>query len=237
MYKSSQKETSKAKWLMEIASKPELKIHLDIFTAITGKQKGNNKGKDLILMLKQHISRVVKVESPFYKEALKSVTTFQRRKGIKEIRDWDEENIFYNPLITNVHGKTFTETKHFRDNGIFKLGQLLEEKSKQTQNIQHDEKSVRLLDNIRLDMEAKKHDMVLLGNKEEVKMATITQKQVYEDAILCMSKDHIHQTKWVTKLDTLILWEEVWDSVHNFPMSNKTKSIIWEQIHLNYYTQ
>ena len=68
-------------------------------------------------------------------------------------------------------------------------------------------------------------------------MATITQKQVYEDAILCMSKDHIHQTKWVTKLDTLILWEEVWDSVHNFPMSNKTKSIIWEQIHLNYYTQ
>ena len=73
-------ETSKAKWLMEIASKTGLKIHLDIFTAITGIQKGNNKGKDLILMLKQHISRVVKIESPFYKEALKSVSTFQRRK-------------------------------------------------------------------------------------------------------------------------------------------------------------
>ena len=68
-------------------------------------------------------------------------------------------------------------------------------------------------------------------------MAIITQKQLYEDAILRTSRDHIHQYKWATKLNTLILWEEVWDSVHKFPLSNKTKSIIWEQIHLNFYTQ
>ena len=34
------------------------------------------------------------------------------------------------------------------------------------------------------------------------------------------SRDHIYQTKWVEKLDTLILWEEVWGSVHNFLSSN-----------------
>ena len=230
-------ETSKAKWLMEIASKPGLKLHLNLFTEITGVQKGENEGRDLIFMLKQHISHVVKVKSPFYKEALKSVGIFQKRKGIKEVRDWDEESIFYNPLITTVHGNILKETKYFREKGIFKLGQLLEQKSKKDQRIPHDEKAVRLLNIIRLDMEVKKDDMVFLGNKEEVPMAAITQKHLYEDAILCSSKDHIHQTKWVTKLDTLILWEEVWDSVHRFPLTNKTKSAIWEQIHLNFYTQ
>ena len=33
------------------------------------------------------------------------------------------------------------------------------------------------------------------------------------------------------------MWDEVWDSVHHFPMTNKTKTAIWEQLHLNFYTQ
>ena len=47
-----------------------------------------------------------------------------------------------------------------------------------------------------------KEDMVFLGNTESVKMRTITQKELYEDAILKKSRDHISQTKWVGKLDT-----------------------------------
>ena len=35
----------------------------------------------------------------------------------------------------------------------------------------------------------------------------------------------------------MILWDEVWTTVHNFLLSNKTKTIIWEQLHLNFYTQ
>ena len=41
----------------------------------------------------------------------------------------------------------------------------------------------------------------------------------------------------MTKLQTLIVWEEVWNTVHNFLLSNKTRTIIWEQLHLNFYTQ
>ena len=149
----------KVKWLKEIASKPALKLHLHLFTALTGMQKGQNKGKDLIFMLKKHIPTVVKCDNPFYEEALKSVSIFLRRKGIQNVRDWDQENIFYNPLITTNTGKTLIETKHFREKGIFKVGQLLEEKSKKSQKIQYDDKSVRLLHNIRLDMEVKKEDM------------------------------------------------------------------------------
>ena len=63
-------ETSKAKWLMEIATKPEFKVNLDIFSSLIGTQKRNNSGKDLIFMLKSP-SKVFQIESPFYKEALK----------------------------------------------------------------------------------------------------------------------------------------------------------------------
>ena len=68
-------------------------------------------------------------------------------------------------------------------------------------------------------------------------MAQITQKDLYEDAILKMSTDHTYQSKWVGKLQIVILWEEVWSSVQNFLLSNKTRTIIWEQLHLNFYTQ
>ena len=58
-------ETSKAKWLMEIATNPDLKVNLDLFEDITGNQKGNNCGRDLIFMLKPYISRVVSINNSF----------------------------------------------------------------------------------------------------------------------------------------------------------------------------
>ena len=78
---------------------------------------------------------------------------------------------------------------------------------------------------------------VILRHTKTVKMSHITQKDLYEDAILKTTTDHPYQTKWAAKLQTPILWEEVWNTVHNILMSNKTKTIIWEQLHLNFYTQ
>ena len=222
---------------MEMATNPDLKVNLDIFSTLLGNQGGNNKGRDLIFMHKPQISRVMKINSIFYKEALKAVSVFERKKRIPDIKDWDDENIFYNPLIMSKSGKTLKETEYCRKNGIYKLGQLLEEKSKEARNLPFDRKLASIANNIILDTGVKKEDMVFLGNRKEVKMSMITQKELYEYAILEKSTDHIHQSKWVTKLDTVILWEEVWNSVHNFLVNNKTRTAIWEQIHLNFYTQ
>ena len=52
-----------------------------------------------------------------------------------------------------------------------------------------------------------------------------------------MTTNHKYQSKWVIKLNIVIIWEEVWTSIHNFLLSNETKTAIWEQIHLNFYTQ
>ena len=68
-------------------------------------------------------------------------------------------------------------------------------------------------------------------------MSQITQKQLYEDTILFRSREHKYKEKWVRQLDILILWDEVWDSVHHFPMTNNTKTVICEQLHLDLYTE
>jgi len=51
------------------------------------------------------------------------------------------------------------------------------------------------------------------------------------------SKDHHSQAKWCIKLNSAIPWVDVWESVHNFLSLNDIKSVIWQQIHLNFYTQ
>ena len=236
-------ETSKAKWLMEIVTKPEFKIHLETFSALVGIQKGENRGKDIIFMDRSFITRSLQVSDPFYKEALQSLSMFRRKKGIAEAREWDRENIFYNPLILSKSGKTLKETEYFRKNKIYQLGQLLEEKSKEQRNLPFDKRSVTLLNSLKLDIGesvygAINEHMVFLGNTEIRKMSQITQKDLYEDAILFKSRVHSYQGKWHEKLSTaFIVWEEVWDSVHNLLALNETRTAIWEQIHLNFYTQ
>ena len=229
-------ETSKAKWLMDMITNPVLKLNFHIFTDLIGTQKGNTVARDLIFMHKPHI-KMMNLQSPFYKEALMATCKFELKKGISEVKKWDDEHIFYNPLILNRNGKVLKETEYFSKNRIYKLGQLLEETAKEARKLPYKKNLATLAKNIRLDTDIKKKDIVILGNINIVEMSMITQKDLYEDAILKMTTDHIYQTKWMTKLQTLIVWEEVWITVHNFLLSNKTKTIIWEQLHLNFYTQ
>ena len=50
--------------------------------------------------------------------------------------------------------------------------------------------------------------------------------------------DHSYQTRWPLEQTDLPLipWDAVWKSVHNNLFTEKIKSTIWEQIHLNFYT-
>lgn len=163
--------------------------------------------------------------------------TFEKKKGIENINKWDEEHIFYNPIILSKTGKVLKETDYLRRKGIYKLGQLLEETSKESRGLPFDRIMANFVKNIRLDLDVQKEDMIFFANRKKVKMSMVTQKDLYEDAVFKNSKDHSYQTKWVEKLNTFIFWEEVWNAVHSFLLSNETKTIIWEQIHLNFYTQ
>ena len=50
--------------------------------------------------------------------------------------------------------------------------------------------------------------------------------------------DHHSQAKWVSRLRDIIIWEDVWKNLHeNYLLSNRIKTTIWQQLHLNFYTQ
>ena len=142
------------------------------------------------------------LDSPFYKEAYMATSKFELKKGIADVRKWDEEHLFYNPLILSKNGKVLKETEYLRRNDIYKLGQLLEETAKQSRNLPYNKSLVTLARNLRLDTHTKKEDIVILSNTKIVEMKNITQKELYEDAILKTTTDHVYQTKWITKLQT-----------------------------------
>ena len=120
-----------------------------------------------------------------------AVSTYELKKGMSDVKKWDDEHIFYNPLILlNKKGETIKETKYLCKNGIYKLGQLLEETAKESRKLPYDKILVTLAKNVILDTSISKKDTVLLGNKNKVEMAIITQKDLYEDAILKSTTDH-----------------------------------------------
>ena len=230
-------ETSKAKWLIEIATKPDLQTNLNIFTTLIGTQKGNISGRDIIFLQKSYFQNQLRTGTKFYKEALMAMTNIEIKKGIKDVQLWDREHLFYNPLFTRENGKLLSLTKYCGEKNIFILEQLLDEKVKENRQLPHDKVLTKMLSKILLNTSVPKEDILIKYNGEEIKFAQITQKQLYEEALIRISGDHFSQVKWVEKLNTSIVWEEVWKTVHNFFLTNKTKNIIWQQLHLNFYTQ
>ena len=56
----------------------------------------------------------------FYKQALLTITNYERIKAIKKVEDWDEEHFFYNPRILKQSDITWNLTKHCDDNKSLK---------------------------------------------------------------------------------------------------------------------
>ena len=230
--------SAKAKWLIEIATRKELKSNLAIFTRLLGQQEGNITGRDLVFLQKSYFQKHLNTRSVFYKEGLLSLGKLEIRKGIKTLKHWDEEHIFFNPLLTTTNGKTINSNPYCKKHEIYKYEQLIEEKRKDLASLPFDKTLTKLLDKILILTHARKNDVFIAVNGEESDLAQTTQKLLYEQTLLRVNNyDHHSQAKIFHKLQSVIIWEDVWNSVHNMLSSNETKTAIWQQIHLNFYTQ
>ena len=72
--------------------------------------------------------------------------------------------------------------------------------------------------------------------QEEYSFESITQKEIYSELVHEQSRDHAYIGKWSLDRFGLIEWDEVWSSIHNQFFTEVTKSAMWEQLHLNFYT-
>ena len=126
---------------------------------------------------------------------------------------------------------------YFERGNFFTFGQFLDEKTKQARDQQYDRRVVALCDQVALKIPVNKDDMLVLSKGERIKFQDVTHKQLYEDRVLKLPGYHHSQDKWRHALQELIIWDDVWYTVHNYLNTYKTTSLIWQQIHLNFYTQ
>ena len=73
-------------------------------------------------------------------------------------------------------------------------------------------------------------------SQELIPFQNVTHKDIYTELITLEYKEHHSKKKWEEKFTTIdIMWPNVWASVNNPISTEDTKTLIWEQIHLNDY--
>ena len=119
-------QISKAKWLIDLVSNPELSSHLLLFDRLLGYQKGNISGRHLLFLETSYLQRHLKTNSSVYKEGLLTLSHMDIQKGIANIDSWDDEHLFYNKHFTlkQDEEKTLSVTPHFERFGLFKFSQF-----------------------------------------------------------------------------------------------------------------
>ena len=161
---------------------------------------------------------------------------FQLKPGnIKRIL---EEPIFYNKLLKNENGDTFSfpileKNKQFLPKTIKELNQITRT---------FDPRSNTILRNIKqalaqISFTGNENNAFILKKGDQfIDISGLSFKELY---ILILSEKQVNrewENKWEIYLGTEVVWEEIWRNVQNKMHNPHTKSAIWEMIHLNFWS-
>ena len=231
-------ETPKVKWLMRLITDENLQMHRNIYESLITLENIYLTGYEIIFAEPSYI-RKCKISNPFYNEALLALS---KLNTFKHFPDINNEHIFYNRIFvtTNedeVHDRTLAP---FRGNRILSdirtYGDLLlaENNATHPRLVPAIRKKRESIEHIRDSVES--HLVVGFYRQEEYSFKSITQKEIYSELLHEQSRDHAYIGKWSLDRFGLIEWDEVWASIHNQFFTEVTKSAMWEQLHLNFYT-
>ena len=231
----SKSQASNIQWLMEITTSTQLQTHQELITKLLGIQKGGLQGVDLLFITKEYFQQELKVTSSFYKEAIKAMTKITVKK---KITNPEQEKVFYNTNFTNAKHKVIKINRICEQMQVYTYGQILKEQEKKQNKVPYQTNITHIYDLIRfkdIDIQAE-NTLYITSTEKELPFQNVTQKMIYYELILPQYRGHPYEAKWVQDLNTPIEWQKVWKSVHNPLSTEQTKTVIWEQIHLNYYT-
>ena len=170
-----------------------------------------------------------------YKKAIQAITKFHLRKKIVNVRD---EKLFYNPTFLNASNNPLRINTTCERNAIFTYGQVLAEYENQQNKQPHRKCIARIYLQIKYeDVDNRTQDTLYdtVADKH-IRLKFITHKFIYDRLIKMTYKEHHHRKKWQEHFGCEVNWDNVWAAVHNPISTEDTKTLIWEQIHLNNYT-
>ena len=222
-------------WLIELLDKDHLRTHLAVVTSLIGIQKGGLEGIDLFFTTNDYARKILKTPYDYYRKAIQAITTFHLRKKIDDIKD---EKLFYNPTFQNASNNPLRINTTCERNAIFTYGQVLEEYERQQNKQPHRKCIARIYLQIKYqDTNARtQHTFYDTIEDKHISLQLISHKFIYDRLIKLTYKDHHHRKKWQDHFGCEVNWDNVWAAVHNPVSTEDTKTIIWEQIHLNNYT-
>ena len=230
----SKADTYKIRWLIELTTEENLNTHLQLLTTLLGKQKGGLEGTDLLFTTRHYIDKILTTNSHFYKSALQAIRRLQPKKKIVDTKD---EKVFYNPTFKSSNNLVIKINKSCEEKNTYTYGSGLQEYERQQNKQTHNKHIANVYRKItHKDLENRKENEILDPRTNEyIPFQKTTHKTIYQNLIfLQYKKDHHSKTKWNEYFNTTsINWDNVWKSINNPVSTEDTKTIIWEQIHLN----
>ena len=233
---------SKIKWLSEVIADDRYIINKEIIDKLIGKQPHNYYGLDSIFIASNNILKnVIKITSPFYREIVKKIADLYPRRKKTDI---EQQNVLFNYVFVNKNDFSIIKSPYLinlNKTGIKTYGDLRAEKQKQTNGISYNKCLVKIFDRIVVDEdEGEVFDSVELyqnGEINRVNMKKVKEKEIYTTLIKKTYKDtHISETTWQEHFSNNLNYSHIWINLKNKFVLEGTRTYIWEQIHLNYYT-
>ena len=227
-------EALKVKWLVELLDGTDSKTHLTLITHLIGRHTGWLAGMELFFTTNKYAKRYLKEIPVFYKEAILKMTQLPFRKQLIDLR---QEKVFFNPIFTTEEDEVL-ETPYYNPlPHYYTYGILLEEHNHRQNNRAYRKRITQVFDKIKnVDFE-NREDFSFRYNSKDLSFEKITLKILYREILkIDFYKAHHSLFKWTEeKAHMAIDWDEVWKNLYNHLALEETKSIIWEQTHLNEY--
>ena len=228
-------EASKIRWLLELVTNTELSTHVIVIEKLLGTQKGSLIGTELFFTTKQYANRILKTKSAYYQEAIKAISKLNIKKKIEDINN---EKLFYNPIFKTSAELTLTPNLTCIRNNAYTYGDILREYEKMQNNEPHNKRIANVYKRITTKDVQNRSDYFFFHTEKQkyITFQQTTHKIVYQELLKLKYKEHHSKEKWEKKFSKGLDWQKIWESLNDHISNETTKSIIWEQIHLNEYT-
>ena len=224
---------SKVAWIIQLLTNPHLRTHLALVTDLLGTQDGNIKGTDLFFTPPSFIARTVKPTTPFYREALQAFSAFTLEKHIPDVTT---EHVFYNRAFLNAAYEVLRPTKMYNRLRMYTYHQFLVEQDHVDAGRKYCHIATETLTSIaHISVNRQEHGMVTIEHGY-LPLRNVPERLLYEEIARTAYLDHHSTGKWLECFSTYLDWPLIWQACYN-PLSREhTTAVIWEQLHLNYYT-
>ena len=227
-------------WLTKLCNMEVLSFTRVIAEQLLGSFEGDYHGLDFIKINPGFFS--LKTEDIFYDEVIKTTKKFEFDFTILSEAQLMEEHVFGNPKILDRNGMPYKPFKELTNLKIFRVRDLTFRKGEAGFNR-------KVFDAIN---EIKKHlpslaNQTYIGNaipctislkKQWKPFPKIKLKDFYVELQAKEKLTKSYENKWETALNNKdIDWSQVWNNLHMTKISLQTKSAIYSQIHLGFFSE